>query len=59
MRFTMVNFVSFFYTIAKRFYLSKLLSVTSTIVKYKLQTVAYALSALFLTHEELSVVRNV
>ena len=32
MRFTMVNFVYLFYTIVKGFYLSKLLSVTSTIV---------------------------
>ena len=30
MRFTMVNFVYLFYTIVKGFYLSKLLSVTST-----------------------------
>ena len=32
MRFTMVNFVYLFYTIVKGFYLSKQLSVTSTIL---------------------------
>ena len=32
MRFTIVNFVYLFYTIVKGFYLSKLLSVTSTSV---------------------------
>ena len=35
MHFTMVNFVYLFYTIVKGFYLSKLLSVTSTNVTYQ------------------------
>ena len=35
MRFTMVNFVYLIYTIVKGFYLSKLLSVTSTIVRIR------------------------
>ena len=35
MRFTMVNFVYLFYTIVMGFYLSKLLSVTSTIIGRK------------------------
>ena len=34
MSFTMVNFLYLFYTIVKDFYLSKLLSVTSTNIHY-------------------------